>query len=127
MAHLKKYTLEFPLKTTPKLLFTLISTAEGLSRWFADQVFLEEGIFHFIWEGSEQKAVIKEFKEPDFVVFEWLDEFHEGYHLELSIHHESVSGEIALIISDFAEPSDVDFSKMLWSRQVGILQRIFNN
>lgn len=125
MTPLHKFTLEFPLKVSPRLLYTLISTAEGLARWFAEKVDVKDDVFYFHWEGSQQTARLIEFKEPDFVRFEWLDDFHEGSILELSISHESVSGEAALIVSDYAEASDMEFSQMWWNTQVGKLQRAF--
>ncbi len=127
MTPLHKFTLEFPMKVSPKLLYTLISTSEGLARWFADKINVSEDKFVFEWEGSVQSARLIEFKENEYVKFEWLDDYHEGYLLVMEIQHESISGESALIISDYSEASDVDFSKMWWTTQLGILQRLFNS
>ncbi|MFN3556060.1 MAG: START-like domain-containing protein [Bacteroidales bacterium] len=127
MTPLQKFTLEFPLKVTPKLLFTLISTSEGLGRWFADKVTVHEDEYHFEWEGSFQSAKLLEFKDPEFVRFEWTDDFHQGFMLEMQITHEPVSGESGLVVSDYAEPGDLEFTQMWWNTQVGRLQRLFNN
>ncbi len=127
MTPLQKYTLEFPIKVSPKLLFTLISTSEGLARWFADKVIVNEDLFSFHWEGSQQSARLIESREPEYVRFEWTDDFHEGYILEMQINFEGVSGEAALIVSDYSEVSDMEFSQMWWTTQVGRLQRLFNN
>lgn len=127
MTPLQKYTLEFPIKVSPKLLFTLISTSEGLARWFADKVIVNEDIFSFHWEGSQQSARLIESREPEYVRFEWTDDFHEGHILEMQINFEGVSGEAALIVSDYSEVSDMEFSQMWWTTQVGRLQRLFNN
>ena len=127
MTPLHKFTLEFPIKVSPRLLFTLISTAEGLARWFADRVNVNEDEFHFEWEGSSQHARLIEAKEPEYVRFEWTDDFHEGFSLEMHINHEPVSGESALVVSDYSEASDMEFTQMWWTTQVGRLQRMFNN
>jgi len=127
MTPLHKFTQEFSIKVSAKLLFTLISTSEGLARWFADKVTVTDDIFVFEWEGSFQTARLAEFKENEYVKFEWLDDFHEGFSMIMEIQHESISGESGLIISDYAEASDVDFSKMWWTTQVGMLQRLFNS
>lgn len=115
------------MKVSPKLLYTLISTSEGLARWFADKIIVTDDKFVFEWEGSIQAAQLVEFKENEYVKFIWLDDYHEGYSMIMEIQHESVSGESALIISDYAEASDVDFSKMWWTTQVGMLQRLFSS
>jgi len=127
MTPLTKFTLEFHMKVSPRLLFTLISTSEGLARWFADRVIVNDDLYEFEWEGSQQKARLLESKEPEYVRFEWTDDFHEGFILEMQIRHEPVSGESALIVSDFSEENDVEFTRMWWNTQVGRLQRMFNN
>lgn len=127
MTPLKKFTLEFPMRVSPRLLFTLISTSEGLARWFAEKVNVKEDEFDFEWEGSLQSAKLIESKEPEYVKFEWTDDFHEGFMLEMRINHEPVSGESALIVSDYSEENDMEFTQMWWTTQVGRLQRMFNN
>ena len=127
MTPLTRFTIEFPIKVSPKLLFTLISTSEGLARWFADKVNVNNDVYDFEWEGSHQTARLLESKEPEYVKFEWTDDFHEGFTLEMRITHEPVSGESALIVSDYAEDNDIEFTQMWWSTQVGRLQRMFNN
>ncbi len=128
MAELEKFTLEYPVKATPKVLFTLISSPEGLSRWFADNVDTDEdNVFIFKWDDSEQSAKLVSFKENELVRFQWLDEGSEGSFFELKIVTEPVSSEVALLITDYAEPTDIEFSRRLWDTQVGLLQRIFNN
>ncbi len=129
MSVLRKYTLEYGFATTPKLLYTAISTPEGLSRWFADMVVTEDDVFCFKWEGSEQKARLIDCKENEFVHFQWIDEFGQDDDtpfIEMRIHNEPVSSELALIITDYAEDSDLDFNKRLWDSQVRKLQRLFN-
>ncbi len=129
MGVLKKFTLEYGFRTTPKLLYTAISTPEGLSRWFADRVMTEEDVFLFQWEGSEQKARLVSFKENEYVQFLWLDELTEAEKdpcMEMRIHNEPVSSELALIITDHAEDLDLDLSQRIWDAQVKKLQRLFN-
>lgn len=126
MSTMKEFKLEFDIKTTPKLLYTLISTPEGLSRWFADSVVSEDDLFHFSWEDSEQKARLVQSKENEFVKFEWLDDFHKGYVFEMQIDAGEMSADLALLITDYAEPSEMDFYQRLWTTQVRQLQRLFN-
>ncbi|TVR38051.1 MAG: hypothetical protein EA394_11175 [Bacteroidia bacterium] len=127
MSAYKKFTLEYGFKTTPRLLYTAISTPEGLSRWFADMVMTEEDdIFTFKWEDSEQKARLTRFKENEFVQFTWLDDERGERFIEMHIQNEPVSSEVALIITDHSEDIDLDFSQRIWDAQVKKLQRLFN-
>jgi uncharacterized protein YndB with AHSA1/START domain len=126
MITLEQFSLEFSFRVSPKLMYTLIAKPEGLARWFADAVFIEEDVYHFVWEGSEQKARLIESKDNEFVKFEWLDDFHQGYIFEMHILNEEVSPELALLIKDYAEPSEMDYYHRLWSTQIRKLQRLFN-
>ncbi len=126
MSVLKKIQLEYGFKTTPRLLYTAISTPEGLSRWFADLVLIEDDVFHFKWEGSAQKARMVKNKENEYVHFQWLDDPDREECLEMQIISEPVSAELALVITDYAEESDMDFTERVWDAQVKKLQRLFN-
>jgi uncharacterized protein YndB with AHSA1/START domain len=127
MGALKKIQLEYGLKTTPKLLYTAISTPEGLSRWFADMVLVEDDVFHFIWEGSDQKARMLKCRDNECVYLHWLDDPVREEYLEMHITNEPVSSEVALVIIDYAEEQDMDFTQRLWDAQVKKLQRLFNS
>ena len=51
-----KYTLEFPIKSSVSVLFNAVSTPDGLSEWFADNVNWSGNIYTFIWNDSEEEA-----------------------------------------------------------------------
>ncbi len=128
MAKLKKISLEFPVKASPKVLYTLISTAEGLSRWFADSVDVDENeVFLFKWKDSEQGAKIIQAKENEYVRFQWQEEIYKDCFFELKIIIEPISSEVALLVTDYADAADIEFSKLLWNTQVSVLQRMFNS
>ena len=127
MTELHKFSLVFPVNISPKVLFKLISTLEGLSRWYADRVIIRNGTFVFEWEGSVQTATLVESKENEYVRFCWADDFHKGHEMEFRISHEPVSGETALVISDYAEVDDLKVSQLWWTNQIDRLKRIFHN
>jgi uncharacterized protein YndB with AHSA1/START domain len=119
----EKYTIEYIFGASPKLLYNYISTAQGLSDWFADNVTLKENAFVFHWEGSEQKALISSKKDNEFVRFKWIDEEFNNY-FELKIDSNSVSNEITLIITDFATAEDKKEAIMVWDGAINKLLRI---
>ena len=69
-----KFELEFPIQASPQMLYQYISSASGLSEWFADNVNSRGIIFSFFWDGSEEKAELISSKSNNFVKFRWLDE-----------------------------------------------------
>lgn len=126
MSALEKFSLDFHIETTPRLLYTLISSPEGLTRWFAHTILQEEGVFLFKWEGNEQRARLVQAKDYEYVIFQWLEDYHKDLFLEMHIETDPETGGVSLVITDFAEAADVDLSKRLWSSQVKQLQRLFN-
>lgn len=119
-----KYELEYTLNCSPKVLFSRLSTPEGLAEWFADNVNVEGDIFTFFWKKSESKARLMALKENKFVRFEWIDNpDEESNYFEFHINIEEISGSLALIITDFAETDEKDDAVKLWDAQIEKLKR----
>ena len=120
-----KYDLEYTLNCSPKVIFSRLSTPEGLAEWFADDVNVDSDIFTFLWGKSESKARLAALKENKFVRFEWLDiTDEETNYFEFRINIEELSGSLALIIIDFAEPEEKEDAVNLWDSQVADLKRV---
>lgn len=51
-----RYELEFPINSSPQLLYQYISTPSGLQEWFADNVNSRGEFFTFTWDGVEENA-----------------------------------------------------------------------
>jgi uncharacterized protein YndB with AHSA1/START domain len=81
-----KFELEYTINCSPKVLFNRLSTVDGLSEWFADNVWIEDNVFTFIWGKSESKARLVELKETKLIKFEWLNEgFEETNYFEFRL------------------------------------------
>lgn len=120
-----KYDLEYTLKCSPKVLFSRLSTPEGLGEWFADDVTLESDIFSFNWNKTEYKAKITALKENKLVRFEWKDiPDKESNFFEFRIDVHEITGDLALLITDFAEPDEKEDAIYLWDSQISDLKRV---
>lgn len=120
----KKYELEYTLNCSPKVLFTRLSTPEGLSEWFADTVTAYGDVFTFTWNKSESKARLIALKENKFVRYEWLENDNpETAYFEFRINIEELSGSLAMIITDFADPEEKEDAIYLWDTQISNLKR----
>lgn len=120
-----KYELEYTLNCSPKVLFSRLSTPEGLAEWFADNVNVDGDIFTFFWKKSESKARLIALKENKFARFEWLENpDEESNYFEFRVNIEELSGSLALIITDFAEKSEKDDAISLWDAQIEELKRV---
>ena len=111
------YTLEYPVRCSPGILYEFLSTPAGLQEWFADKVNERDGVFSFSWNGTDQKAQLLESEEDKFVRFHWLDAPKEEY-FEFSIDKSEVTNQTILIIKDFADKRDIKDQSQLWEYQV---------
>ena len=121
-----KYELEYTLNCSPKVLFSRLSTPEGLSEWFADDVTIEGNLFTFHWSKTEFKARLESVKENKLVRFEWTDDEvdKETNYFEFKIIVHDITGDLALIITDFAEPDEKEDAIYLWDSQISDLKRL---
>jgi len=121
------YTLEYPVRCSPSILFEFLSTPAGLQEWFADKVDERDNIFFFSWNGSSQRAEVLESQEEKFIRFHWLDAPKEEY-FEFSIEKSEITNQSILVVKDFAEKKEVKDQSMLWDYQVkDLFHRIGSN
>lgn len=124
-----KYELEFPITSSPQLLYQYISTPSGLSEWFADNVNSRGEYFTFIWDDSEEKARMSSKKTGEKVKFRWVDEQDKDgdYYFELRILVDEITKDVSLMVVDFADEADVQESKLLWENQVSDLKHVLGS
>ncbi len=118
MENKEKYQLEFEVKSSPKILFTYLSTASGLEEWFADKVNIENsGLFSFFWDGEARKAKILSKKDNHLVRYQWIDEKDESY-FEFEIVQDAITSDVALLVTDFSIKADKAQNEQLWHSQI---------
>lgn len=123
-----KYSLEFEIKSSPKILYNYLSNASGLEEWFADKVTMREGDFIFHWDGTEQRAKVVSKKENQLIRFKWLteDKKDETY-FQFEIQQDELTSDVALIITDFADDDEKEANELLWNSQVHNLMHIIGS
>jgi hypothetical protein len=120
-----KFELEYTLNCSPKVLFSRLSTPEGLGEWFAEQVNVDGDLFSFYWNSSESKARLSALKDNKLVRFEWVgQENDDENYFEFRINMDELTGDLALIITDFAEADEKEDSIYLWDSQINDLKRV---
>src|SRR5436309_5876846 len=111
------YTLEYPVRCSPSILYEFLSTPAGLQEWFADKVDERDNVFSFSWNGSEEEAELLEKEENKFIRFHWLHAPKDEY-FELGIEKSEVTNNTILIVTDFADKKDIKDQSQLWETQV---------
>jgi uncharacterized protein YndB with AHSA1/START domain len=118
---MKEIRKEYLLKTTQNLLYNRISSASGLSEWFADDVLFEGKIVVFKWGETTQKAKIVNISPNESIRFRWL-ESGLTTEFEFAINEDELTGDIALIITDHIEEDEEEDAVILWNSQISRLK-----
>lgn len=119
-----KFKIEYPLKTSSvNILWNSIGTPLGLAEWFSDGVTVKNNEYTFAWEQYEQTAFLIRTKQNAHIRFQWEEDKGTDYYFELTITSLEVTGELALIITDFAENGEKDDLVLLWNKQIEVLRR----
>ena len=124
-----RYEIEFPINSSPQLLYQYISTPSGLSEWFADNVNSRGEFFTFIWDDSEEKARLCSKKSGEKVRFKWVDENNKDteYFFELNILVDEITKDVSLMVTDFAFKDEVSESTLLWENQISDLKHVIGS
>ena len=124
-----RYEIEFPINSSPQLLYQYISTPSGLSEWFADNVNSRGEFFTFIWNDSEEKARVCSKKSGEKVRFRWVDDNNKDtdYYFELNILLDEITKDVSLMVVDFAEKDELEEAALLWENQISDLKHVIGS
>ena len=84
MAEKVKFTLEYEIKSSSKILYSFISEPNGLAEWFSDDVRVKDHVYTFIWDDGEEQNVSRG--------FERICKTHYSRHRRLSSWKPATSG-----------------------------------
>ena len=122
----EKYQLEFEFRSSKAILFSYLSDSSGMAEWFADEVKSSDNNYTFVWEGSEVHAKLVAVKDQLLVRFQWTDE-HDGTYFQFEIKEDDITSDIALLITDWANPGEKEASARLWESQVQNLRQLIGS
>ena len=124
-----RYELEFPVNSSPQLLYQYISTPSGLQEWFADNVNSRGEFFTFIWDDVEENARLASKKTGEKVKFKWVDDNKKDtdYYFELRILEDEITKDVSLMVVDYAFEDEIDESKLLWENQISDLKHVIGS
>lgn len=120
----QQYQLEFVFRDSSfSALWDMISTPQGLEKWFADRAdYIDDKTIGFEWNKQRQIANIKNIKANEYVRFHWED-MSEKHYFEFRVGKSELTGTLAMTITDFALPQDIEDESQLWESSVSALRR----
>jgi len=120
MSEKKKFSIEYEIKSSPRILYTFLVEPNGLAQWFADDVNIREQIYTFTWDGEQQKAKLVNARENKLVRFKWLDDEPHCY-FEMEIIQDELTNDVALAVTDFSTEDATGERKLIWDNQIQYL------
>ncbi len=124
-----QFTAEFEFKASRKMLFPYLTTASGLSQWFADDVTInEDKIFSFSWDGEEHQAKLATQRINRFVRFDFLNgsdkSSNEASFLEMQLDTNDLTGAVFLNVTDSMTADDEEEFYEIWLQLTDSLKEI---
>ena len=125
-----KFVADYQINTSRRTIYPYLSTASGLSQWFADDVTInEDKVYNFIYDGEDHfaKAVIMrnnhnvkfEFFEPDSP-----DEDKEKAYIEFRLDENELTQTFFLRVIDYSDVYDEEEQMSIWEGLIGTLKEI---
>jgi len=92
-------------------------------------VVCKSGLHIFEWDGSEEKARLLNKRPKEYIKWQWLTDEEEGENtfFELRVKIDSLTNEVALIVTDFAEPDEKEEAVLLWNSQIDELKHVLGS
>lgn len=124
-----KFTAEFEIRASKKMLYPYLHSASGLSQWFADDVNInEDKEFIFKWDGKEHVAVPISQRTNHHVKFEFTpengDDEEDPSYLEFRLDQNELTQSVFLKVTDYSDTGDEEELEDLWDGLVGNLKEI---
>ena len=125
----KLFTEDYEIHASAKMLYPYISSASGLSEWFADNVNINpEKVYTFLWDNEEHRAVVASHRTNHFTKFEFLPEDEEDEsdpsYFELRIELNELTQTTFLKVTDYSSFDDIDELRDLWNSLIDQLRSV---
>lgn len=122
-----KFTAEYELRASPKMLFPYVSTASGLSQWFASKVnVMPDQMYDFIWDNESHPARMATIRQNKSVKFDFLptDDEREHAYVEFRLDVSELTQSTFLKVTDYSNNSDADDLRAVWNGLLDSLREI---
>ena len=114
--------------TSATIIWNMVSTPEGMTRWLADSVTQNGDSLTFTWGSpydhhEKRTATILQKKKNSSIRFARDDEDGMDTFVEIKIDRSPLTGEFMLHITDFTSPEDRDWLFDTWAHNFRRLRR----
>lgn len=118
---------EYEMRASKKMLYPFISSASGLSQWFADDVNInnEDKVFTFIWDGDENRARMISSRINHHVKFEFIDDEDDDdpNTVEFILDINELTNTVFIRVTDYSD-MEIEEAQELWDSLIHNLKEI---
>lgn len=126
-----KFVADYQINTSKKIIYPYLSTASGLSQWFADDVIInEDKIYNFIYDGENHYARPTIMRTNHHVKFEFFDpsledeEASDKPFIEFKLEENELTQTFYLRVIEYGDAYDEQEQRSIWEGLIGSLKEI---
>ncbi len=124
-----KFVADYQINTSRKILFPYLSTASGLSEWFADDVRInEDKVYVFSYDGEDHYARVVAMRSNMHVKFDFFDpnnlEEEDHSYIEFKLEENELTQTMFLKVIDYSDTYDDEESESIWESLISSLKEI---
>jgi hypothetical protein len=124
-----KFVADYQINSSKKILFPYLSTASGLSEWFADDVNItQDKIFIFNIDGEILYSRLVIYKNLAHVKFEFFDPNdptnNDQSYLEFILDENELTQSLFLKVIDYSDSYDNEEMQFIWTSLISQLKEI---
>jgi uncharacterized protein YndB with AHSA1/START domain len=124
-----KFTADYQINASKKIVFQYLSTASGLEEWFADQVRInEDKHFIFNFDDEDHYARLVAIRTNSHVKFEFYDpkrtDETDNSSVEFKLDENELTQTLFLKVMDYSDVYDEEELTAIWEGMVNKLKEI---
>ncbi len=124
-----KISIERELRSkSANIIWSLMSTPEGLAKWLADEVKRDGDTLTFTWGNpwshhETRTASLIDKKDNEYIRLRWSEEEYRDTYLELRMEKSDITDDYILVITDYAPDGDTATLEDIWDANMEALHR----
>ena len=124
-----KISIERELRSkSANIIWSLMSTPEGLAKWLADEVTRDGDTLTFTWGNTwshheTRTAAVIDRKDYEYIRLRWSEDEYRDTYLELRMEKSDITGDYILVITDYAPDGDTATLEDIWDANMDALHR----
>ncbi len=124
-----RFTVEYLINASPKILYPYFASASGLSQWFCQDVKIDEDHrLNFIWDNQPHYAEMSSHRTNRSVRYVFLDNNKrhtpDANYLDFSLEESQLTQEVYLRVLDYSEETDEIELQEMWDSLIQNLREL---